>query len=262
MPENGVSAIVIARDEEDRIEACLRSVGWADERIVVIDAATRDATAERARPLATELIVRPWEGFVASRQFAISRSKRPWIFWIDADEQADRELAESAIHAVAAAEPGGKAGFRMRRRNSYLGRTVSHGAWASDTVLRLFRKDAAHFDGRLVHESIRVDGAVGFLEGHLEHSSYRDLAHHWEKMGVWAGLWAEQAEREGRRARPFDILFRPPARFVRGYFLKAGFLDGKPGLVLAFMDAVYAGTKYSRLLERQRGHRISRRNDE
>jgi glycosyltransferase involved in cell wall biosynthesis len=258
--ETGVSAIVIARDEEDRIEACLRSVQWADERIVVVDAATRDATADRARPLATDLIVRPWDGFVASRQFAILRARQPWIFWIDADEQMSAELAASAIRAAHA--PRGKAGFRVRRRNSYLGRSMSHGAWSSDVVLRLFRKDAARFDERLVHESVRVDGAVGFLDGTLEHCSYRSLAHHWEKMGVWAGLWAEQAERDGRRAVALDILLRPPARFMKGYFLKAGFLDGTPGLVLAFMDAVYVGTKYSRLLERQRGRRISRRNDE
>jgi glycosyltransferase involved in cell wall biosynthesis len=254
MSDSGVSAIVVARDEEDRIEGCLRSVLWADERIVIVDAATHDATADRARPLATDLVVRPWEGFGGTRNFAIQRARGPWVFWIDADERADRRLGEAVLRA--AADPQGRRGFRVRRRNRYLGRAMMHGAWSSDVVLRLFRKDSGRLDDRLVHESVVVEGPIGEVEGALEHESYRDLAHHWEKMGRWADLWAEQAMRDGRRAHAWDIALRPGARFVRGYLLKAGFLDGAPGLVLAFMDAVYAGTKYARLLERQGGARI------
>jgi (heptosyl)LPS beta-1,4-glucosyltransferase len=253
MSETGVSAIVIARDEEDRIEACLRSVAWADERIVVVDAATRDATVERARPLATDLTVRPWDGFGAARSFAVERARGPWIFWIDADEWADRRLSEAVVRA--ASDPRGRLGFRVRRRNHYLGRAVAHGAWSSDVVLRFFRKDAGRFDDRLVHESVVVHGPIGILDGRLEHNSYRSLAHHWEKMGTWAGLWAEQALRDGRRAHAWDLVLRPPVRFIKGYLLKAGFLDGAPGIVLAFMDAVYVGTKYARLLGLQQGDR-------
>jgi len=256
--ETGVSAIVVARDEEDRIESCLRSIRWAGERIVVVDAATRDATAERARPLATELLVRPWEGFARSKQFAVDRARHPWVFWVDADEEVTPELAASIQRAVR--EAAAHAAFRLRRRNHYLGRVIRHGNWGKDTVVRLFRKDRGRFDDRLIHEGIVIDGSIGLLDGYLEHRSYRDLSHHWEKISAWSSLWADQALREGRQARWIDLWARPPARFVKGYLIRGGFLDGREGLILALMDAIYVGIKYARLLESRpaRGERTPR----
>lgn len=248
-PEPKVSAIVVARDEEETIASCLRSIYWADERIVVVDAETRDKTAEVARPLATEVIVREWEGFAGSKRFAVSLARHPWILWIDADEEVDPVLAESIRRAVRS--PGGAAGFRVRRRNRYLGRIIRHGAWTDDRVVRLFLAEKGRLADRLVHESVVLDGPVGDLEGFLEHRSYRDLAHHWEKIGLMSRLWAEEAMRGGKRAGALDLIARPPIRFVKGFLFKAGFLDGRVGLVLAFMDAVYVGTKYARLLEIQ-----------
>ena len=249
MSEPKISAFVLARDEEDRIEACLRSIAWADERLVVVDAATRDATARKAEPLATEVIVRPWEGFSATKRFALSRTTHPWVLWIDADEVVDPRLARSIGEAVR--QPSGHTGFRFRRRNFYLGRLIRHGVWSNDLVVRLFRRDAGRFDDRIVHETVLVDGPLADLDGFLQHRSYRDLDHHWEKMRIWSRLWAAQADRDGRRAGPADVILRPPLRFLKGYLLKAGFLDGRVGLILAFMDAVYVGMKYASLLERR-----------
>lgn len=248
--EPAISAIIVARDEEEAIERCLRSIAWTEERIVVVDSATRDATAERARPLATEVVIRDWEGFVATKRFAAERTRCPWVLWLDADEEVDPELAEAIRSAVA--DPRGAVGFRMRRRNHYMGRLIRHGAWSRDSVLRLFARDRARWVDRLVHEEVRVDGPVADLSGRLDHWSYRDLRHHRQKIRVWSTLWAEQSQKSGKRAWIHDLLLRPPLRFVKGYFLKGGFLDGGAGLVLAYMDAVYVGTKYARLRELQR----------
>jgi len=256
MNELKTSAFVLARDEEDRIETCLRSIAWADERIVIVDDRTFDETAAKAAPLATEVIVHRWEGFSATKRFACSRTSHPWILWIDADEVIDPRLAQSIQTAVA--DPSGRAGFRFRRRNYYLGRRISHGAWSNDVVLRLFHRDAGRFNDRIVHESVVVDGRTADLDGFLEHRSYRDLEHHFEKLTLWTRLWAIQSRRSGKRAGPIDLLFRPAGRFLTGYFLKLGFLDGKAGLILAFMDAAYVGMKYARLLESQ----LSRTKDE
>lgn len=242
-----ISAFVLARDEEDRIERCLRSLAWTDERLVVVDAATRDATLERARPLATEVVVHEWEGFSATKRFAVSRTSHPWVLWIDADEEVTPALAEGIRRAVE--DPRGRAGFRLRRRNRYLGKRIRHGTWSRDVVLRLFHREAGRFDDREIHESVVIDGRVGELEGFLDHDSYRDLAHHHRKIEIWARLWAAQAMRDGKRAGRCDLLFRPPLRLLKGYILKAGFLDGREGLILAFMDAVYVGMKYARLQE-------------
>lgn len=247
MSRIGISAFVAARDEEDRIARCLRSLSWADERIVLVDAATRDDTARRAAPLATDLVVRPWNGFAEAKRFALSRCAHPWIFWIDADEAVDETLAAAIRRAVD--DPRGKAGFRVRRRNHYLGRVVRHGVWSNDRALRLFRRDLARIVERRVHEAVEVDGPVGDLDGALDHWSYRSLAHHHAKIALWSRLWAMQAASEGRSAGPLDLLLRPPLRFLKGYLLKAGFLDGRAGLVLAFLDAAYVGMKYATLLE-------------
>ena len=247
MDEARISALVVARDEADRIEACLRSLAWADERLLVVDAATRDATAEKARPLATDVIVREWEGFSATKSFALSRTVHPWVLCIDADERVTPELAASIRAAIA--DPHGRAGFRLRRRNRYLGRVIRHGTWSHDVVVRLFRREAGRFDDRAVHESVVVEGAVGDLDGFLEHDSYRDLAHHHRKIETWAKRWAAQARSRGKRAGWTDLLLRPPLRLLKGYVWKGGFLDGREGLILAFMDAVYVGMKYANLLE-------------
>lgn len=244
---SSLALIVVARDEEDRIEACLRSAGWAGERIVVVDDATADATAERARPLATDLVVRPWDGFVPAKRFAISRTRAPWILWLDADETISDELARSIRAALAA--PGDAAGFRARRLNRYLGRVVRHGAWSGDRVVRLFRRDRADFDDRFVHEGLRVEGKIVDLPGVIHHASYRDLSHHWRKIGEWADLWCAQAARDRKSATILDPTLRPIGRFIKGYLFKGGFLDGRAGLVLAVMDSVYVAIKYARLLE-------------
>ena len=110
-----ISAFVVARDEQDRIERCLRSLAWADERLVVVDAATRDATIEKARPLATDVVVHEWEGFSVTKRFGLSRTSHPWVLWIDADEQVTPELA--AVIRSATTDPRGRVGFRLRRRN-------------------------------------------------------------------------------------------------------------------------------------------------
>ncbi|MDM7915234.1 MAG: glycosyltransferase family 2 protein [Candidatus Eisenbacteria bacterium] len=196
------------------------------------------------------VIVRPWEGFAGSKRFAIARARHRWILWLDADERIDPDLA--AACAAATAEPRGKAGFWMRRRSRYLGREIRHGNWGIDSVLRLFDRERARIDDRSVHEQVRVDGPTARLRGILWHESYRDVAHHFEKIGEWSRLWAEQARAEGRRTTALDLLFRPPLRFVKGYLVRGGFRDGRTGLVVAVMDALYAGMKYTALLEAEK----------
>lgn len=253
MPEAGlgISAIIIARDEGDRIGTCLRSIPWADERIVVVDDRTRDATAAIARPLATEVITRQWDGFAEGKEFALSRAHHPWILWVDADEEVDADLASAIREAVLS--PGENVGFRVRRLNIYLGHAIRHGAWSDDRVIRLFRRERGRFDDRRIHESVDLDGPATDLRGFLTHRSYRNLSHHWEKIGEWSRLWAEEAHSSGKRGHPWDLIFRPVLRFLKGYFFKAGFLDGSVGVILAFMDAAYVGVKYARLLELQGG---------
>lgn len=245
-----LSAIVITRNERANIDRCLSSLGFCDE-IVVVDAESEDGTAEAARRFTEHVLVEPWCGYAAQKQRALEHSHGRWILWVDADESVSPALARSIRRAVEA-KPPGRSGYRLQRRVWYLGRWIRHGGWGADWVLRLFLRERARFSEDLIHEEVILAGPVGRLEGILEHYSFRDLGHHWQKIAEFTRLWAEQARTEGRRARASDLLFRPPIRFLKIYLVRLGFLDGWRGLVIAGLAASYVFLKYARLKEAER----------
>jgi glycosyltransferase involved in cell wall biosynthesis len=241
-----LSALVIAGNEEPVIERCLSSLRFCDE-IVVLDSESRDRTAELARRYTERVYVEPWRGYAAQKQRALELCRGEWVLWVDCDEVVSPELASSVRRAI---ESGGRSrGFFVRRRVRYLGRWIRHGGWGDDWVLRLFRRDGARFSEEKVHERVLVGGACGRLDGILEHHSYRDLAHHWEKIRDLSRLWAEQESARGRRGHVADLLFRPPVRFVKIYLVRLGCFDGWRGLVIAGLASAYVFLKYARLME-------------
>jgi len=231
-----LSVIVIARDEEDRLPRALASVAWADE-IVVVDSGSRDATCEVARRAGARVIVRAWAGYSAQKAFAADQAAHDWILWLDADEEVSPALRAAIEGALARQAEGGARcdAYQVNRRTEYLGRYLRFGGWYPDRKVRLFRRDRAAFDGRRVHESVRVAGPVGRLRGELLHHSFRDFAHHVAKTHELARLWAE--EREGRRVRAGDLLFHPLAKGLKSYLWQGGILEGWRGLLLAGMGA-------------------------
>jgi glycosyltransferase involved in cell wall biosynthesis len=169
----GLSVVVVTRDEEERIRTCLESVAWADE-LIVIDAESQDKTAAIARELTDHVVVRPWPGYAAQKNYGLEMARGAWILSLDADETVSPALREE-IQAIVERD-GPRDGYEVPRRNIFWGRWVRHGGLYPDWQLRLFRRGRGRFGERAVHESARVDGAVGRLTGHLEHRSYRDVA--------------------------------------------------------------------------------------
>jgi glycosyltransferase involved in cell wall biosynthesis len=165
------------------------------------------------------------------------------------DVAASGGLSPRPLEGSSAAVP---VAYRVRRRVFYLGRWIDHGGWGRDEVVRLFLRDRGRFSERRVHESVEIDGPIGRLPGVLEHHSYRDLAHHWEKIGRLSTLSAEEALAAGRKARFLDFAFRPAARWFKIYVLKRGFLDGWRGWVIAGLAAVYVLLKYAKMREKAR----------
>jgi len=152
-----VSVTIIAWNEEDRLKACLESVGWADE-IIVIDAESTDKTVQVAREFTDKIWVRPWPGFAAQKNFALEQADGEWILSLDADERVTPEL-RSRIDAIVRA--GGPAdGYSIPRRNLFWGAWVRHGGLYPDYQLRLFRRGAGRFVDSAVHESVLVVGRV------------------------------------------------------------------------------------------------------
>jgi glycosyltransferase involved in cell wall biosynthesis len=243
-----LSVVVVTRNEEERIRACLESASWADE-LIVVDAESSDKTSTIARELTDHVFVRPWPGFAAQKNFGLERAHGDWILSLDADEIVSAELRREI--AAILDDGGPHAGYAIPRRNVFWGRWIRHGGLYPDWQLRLFRRGRGWFGGRTVHESVTVDGSVGRLTGHLEHRSYRDVADFLERADRYSTLAAGEWLAAGGRARPFvDLVMRPAGRFLAMYVARAGFLDGWRGFLLAVLYAYYVLMRSAKVWER------------
>jgi glycosyltransferase involved in cell wall biosynthesis len=231
-----LSVTIVAWNEEERLRPCLESVAWADE-IVVVDAESRDKTVQIAREFTDRVMTRPWTGFAAQKNFAITQGTGDWVLSLDADEEASPELREEIGTTIA--DPQACDGYAVRRRNIFLGRWIRHGGLYPDWQVRLFRRGRGHFVERAVHESVAVEGRLGRLDGHLVHRSYEGVSDFVERANRYSSLAAAELAREGRRVATHELIVRPLSRFVSMYVLKRGFLDGGRGLLLAALYAYY-----------------------
>ena len=242
-----VTAVIAAHDESANIEACVASVEWARE-VIVVENNSSDDTVDRARAAGATVISPPFTTIGAARNNAIVRAKTGWIFVLDADERCTAELADEISRVLA--QPGETRAFRVPRRNFFLGKEIRHGGWGSDKPIRLFRREL-RYNASMVHEHVDVtDGAIGEVRNRLLHYTYTSLDQYFEKFDRYSRWWAEQNFAKGRRGSVAAIFFKPKARFVSMYLLKAGFLDGARGLVLARLAAASVMAKYARLWER------------
>ena len=240
-----LSVLLLARDEAARLDALLPRLAFARETVVVVDASTRDATREVAARHGARVFERALDGFGPQRAYALAQATSPWVLWLDADERLDPRAVDALREAVSR---GDVSGYRLERRTWFLGRRIRFCGWRGERILRLFRRDAASFDDAPVHEQVRVSGAVGDLQGVIEHRSYERWEDCRDKMLRYAAAGAERMRQRGLRAGPLDVLVRPPLRFVRMYVLQAGFLDGAHGLLLCALAAAQVLLKYAEVM--------------
>ena len=244
-----LTVTVIAWNEEERLRACLESVAFADE-IVVVDAESSDKTASLAREFTDKVWVRPWPGFAAQKNFALDQATGQWVLSLDADERVTPELA-ARIRSIVTAE-GPVAGYLIPRRNIFWGAWVRHGGLYPDYQLRLFRRGAGRFAENAVHESMRVDGPVQTLAEPLLHQSYRDLEDFVRRSNRYSTLAAADWLRRGRAVSVSGLIMKPLGRFLSMYIMRRGFLDGWRGLVLAVLYAEYVFLRMAKAWEARR----------
>lgn len=247
-----VSAYLITRNEERNIARAIESVRWMDE-VVVLDSGSTDGTVAIAERLGAKVHAQPFQGFVIQKNRALELCGGDWAFNLDADEEVTPELRDSILAVTGASmkEPS-PAAYQVNRRTRYLGRWIRHCGWSPEYRERLSRKGCARWEGEMLHEGLRGEGATGRLTGDLLHRPYADLGEHVRKIGVYTDIWAHRERANGRRAGLIDLAGRPLVRFVKMYFLRAGFLDGVPGFAVSAMGAWYAFMKYARLYELSR----------
>ena len=185
-----VSVVVITKNEERNIERCLRSVDWAAERVVV-DGHSADLTRAKAVALGALVVERDWPGYGRQKNFGVSLTSNAWVLNLDADEQVTPELAAEIGRVVAS--PDHKA-YRVLIPTYFMGRSLKHYGRAPRDPghVRLFHKDFARFDSRLVHEVVEVDGSVGWLKAPILHYSYPTVGTYWRKIHYYADLEAHE----------------------------------------------------------------------
>jgi len=235
-----LSVVVITKDEEAAIGRCLDSVRWADE-IVVLDSGSTDRTVEIAREHGARVEVSAdWPGFGPQKNRALALAGGEWVLSLDADEWVPEDLAAEIRAAIAA--PDGHVGFELPRSSSFCGREMRHSGWWPDHILRLFRRDAARFSEDIVHERVLLDGRVGRLTRPLRHESFVSLHEVVDKMNRYSTAGAQMRVMRGKGGSVGAAVARGLWAFVRTYVLRAGFLDGREGFVLAVANA--EGTYY------------------
>jgi glycosyltransferase involved in cell wall biosynthesis len=235
-----LTAAVIARDEEGMLGECLQSIAFADERLVLVDAATRDRTREVAHASGARVAERAFENFAAQRDAALMLATGDWVLFVDADERVTPALRDEVLEAVM--RPDGCRGFWIPRHNYLLGRVVRHAGWFPDYQLRLLERGAAHFDPtRPVHELALVDGQIGHLGEPLLHFNYRSLGEFVGKQERYCPLEASRWRARYGRPRRRAVLGQPVREFWRRYVHLHGYREGPLGLVLSVLLAFYAG---------------------
>ncbi|TSA25724.1 MAG: glycosyltransferase family 2 protein [Bacteroidetes bacterium] len=246
MPD--LSVVIIVHNEEKNIRRCLESVQDLASEIVVVDSQSTDRTGEICLALGCRLIPREFDGYGTQKQFAVDQAIHDWIFSIDADEEVTPGLKKE-IRELFSRPVIEETGFEICFSLVYLGRKLNHGGAGGDYHLRLFNRNAGGFTKVKVHEGIHVSGQVKRLTGEVLHYSYRNLAHHLEKLNDYSTRAAEGYVQQGRRYSRAWAVLKFPISFLQFYCCKAGFLDGYPGFMWSLMGALYASLKIAKSIE-------------
>jgi len=247
-----VTACVITLNEEENLPDCLRSVEGLCDAVVVVDSGSTDRTVAIARDAGATVIEADWPGHVAQKNRAIDASESDWVLCLDADERVSPEL-RTEIEALLDGE-GLTAAYSMPRLTRYLGRWIRHGGWYPDRKIRLFDRRRARWGGIDPHDHVELEeGAKTIaLSGDLHHHTYRDISDHLGYIDRYTSTIAREKRARGERFHLHRLLLRPIGKVLRMYFLRAGFLDGRAGFIVAMLGGYYVFLKYAKLWELER----------
>lgn len=243
-----LSAVIITKNEADAISACLESLAFADE-LLVVDSGSTDDTVGIATRLGARVIHQDWLGYGPQKAFAVGTAAHDWVLCIDADERVTPALRESITAALAAPT---REAYRFARCNRFLGRWLRHGEGYPDWSLRLFDRRAAQWSRDPVHEKVVPTGPVGTLAGDLQHESAETLASYLEKNNRYTSLQAQALRDAGHSTNAARLVLSPLARFLRFYFLRLGFLDGAAGFAHIAIGCFNTFLKNAKLMELER----------
>lgn len=240
-----LAVLILTRNEEAHIEACIKSASFADE-IVVIDSGSIDKTQAIAESMGAKFITHPMgeDGFAGQRNFALTQTTAEWVFYLDADERIQEEAAREIRRIVSDDNP---AVYQVERKNIVFGKMMHHGGHRPDFVYRLYPRTAIHWQGK-VHEGIETDLPRKTLHNVLLHYTYTTWKQYFAKFNQYTSLAAQSMFERNKRVGKAGALGHAVFTFIRDYLLRGGFLDGFMGLTMSVMASVYTFVKYLKLI--------------
>lgn len=242
-----LSVVIITKNESEHIARCLTSVSWVDE-IIVLDSGSTDDTVSICKQFTPHVYQTDWPGFGPQKQRALDKATGDWVLSIDADEQITAELKQEILQVI---KSNDIPGYEIPRLSSYCGRQIKHGGWWPDYVLRLFQRQYGAFSDDIVHERVIIKGKPQKLQQPILHEAFINPEEVLHKVNSYSTLGAEKLFAKGKSTSLGMAILKGLWTFFRTYILKASFLDGPQGLMLAISNAEGSYYKYLKLLNLQ-----------
>jgi (heptosyl)LPS beta-1,4-glucosyltransferase len=243
-----LSVAIITLNEADRLSACLQSVHFADE-IVIVDSGSQDGTVQVAESFGCKVIEHPWPGFPEQKQFAVDNCSNKWVLILDADERIPIETGQEIRNVLARQLENGCVAYSFQRKNFFHQRWIRHCGWWPERIIRLVDRQHGAFNDKLVHEKWIPSGKVADLKGCIEHYSFRDYADLIKKMQHYSTLAARHLFENRKQCSWLTPIIHGIWTFVTTYLFRLGFLEGFDGFVISLMNSCGSFMKYAKLRE-------------
>ncbi len=239
-----ISALAITLNEEENIKRYVESLAFADE-IIFIDSQSTDNTVVIAEKMGVKVIQRKFDDFSNQRNFAIKQAKNDWIIFFDLDEIITKKLELEIKDTVSRSND--KVAFFVKRNFFFMGKNIKFGGWQNDKAIRLFNKNYCKYNGNLVHEQVKASGKVCVLKNRVNHYSYKNFDNYNDKLNLYSKLQAENLYLQKVKPNSYHFFIRPMYRFIWQFFFRLGILDGKEGLILAYIHSFSVFKRYLQL---------------
>lgn len=248
---NFLSAVIITKNEEKNIASCLQSLQGIADEVIVVDSFSTDKTEEVCKSFDTRFFSRQWEGYARTKNWGNEQANSNWIISLDADEVLSEELRKSILTVKNSSPEQNNFFYSFHRLTNYCGKWIRHGSWYPDTKIRLFDRTKARWVGDFVHETLQIDDNIQptLLHGDCLHYSFHSVAQHIDNINHYSTLAAQEQFSKGKKPSLGKLIFSPWLSFMKMYFFKAGFLDGKYGFIIAVISAMARFVRYSKLYQ-------------
>ena len=241
-----LTVVILTKNEEKTIKQVILNAQKCAANVLVVDSGSSDKTVEIAEKCGAKVVYRAWDDdFAAQRNFALQHITTPWVLYLDADEFLDTELT-AAIKNVLDEDENKQ--YSMLRKSHAFGFEYKHGIFKPDEVIRLFKTEAVHWEGK-VHERPVCNMPKERLKGYIEHYTYENWQDWWNKAGHYTSIWAVDAYKRNKKTSLGSAFFHAAYGFFRAYIIQTGFIDGWSGLYSSLQHFIYTLMKYLKLYE-------------